>query len=42
MAETLSARLGLLELEDADGNKVRLGPLWADQPAVIIFLRHWG
>ena len=42
MAETLSARLANIELPDVDGKKVRLGSLWADKPAVVIFLRHWG
>ena len=42
MPDTLSARLANIELPDADGKKVRLGSLWADKPAVVIFLRHWG
>ena len=42
MAETLSSRLAALELPDAEGKKVRLGSLWAERPAVVIFLRHWG
>ncbi len=29
-------------LEDADGEPVRLGDLWHQQPAVLVFLRHYG
>lgn len=29
-------------LPDADGRPVRLGSLWETQPAVIVFLRHYG
>jgi hypothetical protein len=25
-----------------DGSEVRLGDLWTDQPAVLVFLRHYG
>ena len=42
VSDTISARLANVELPDVDGKKVRLGSLWAEQPAVIIFLRHWG
>jgi hypothetical protein len=27
---------------DVDGNPVRLGSLWADRPAVVIWVRHFG
>jgi hypothetical protein len=27
---------------DADGNEVRLGSLWEDKPAVLVWLRHYG
>jgi hypothetical protein len=30
------------EVVDPDGQTVRLGDLWADQPQVILFLRHFG
>jgi prostamide/prostaglandin F2alpha synthase len=35
---------GLAEivLDDVDGGQVRLGDLWADRPAVLVFLRHYG
>jgi hypothetical protein len=37
-AESLSP----LVLADADGRAVRLGSLWERQPAVVVFLRHYG
>jgi len=42
VALTLSQRLAGISLPDADGQKVRLGFLWADSPAVVVFLRHYG
>ncbi|MDJ0791886.1 MAG: hypothetical protein QNJ71_08320 [Acidimicrobiia bacterium] len=27
---------------DPDGEEQRLGDLWAEQPQVILFLRHFG
>lgn len=42
MARTLSEVLAPLVLPDADGEKVRLGSLWERQPAVLVFLRHYG
>jgi hypothetical protein len=27
---------------DADGSEVRLGSLWEDKPAVLVWLRHYG
>jgi hypothetical protein len=38
----LAARLAPLVLPDADGRLVRLGSLWADAPAVVVFLRQYG
>jgi peroxiredoxin len=35
-------RLADITLPDADGADVRLGDLWADEPVVLIFLRHYG
>ena len=26
----------------ADGEPLRLGTLWEDQPAILIFIRHFG
>ena len=31
-----------IELKDLDGGDVRLGSLWEDGPAVVVFLRHYG
>ena len=42
MSESLSARLAPISLPDADGRAYRLGSLWERQPAVIVFLRHYG
>jgi hypothetical protein len=42
MASTLSNRLADISLPDADGKQRRLGSLWAERPAVIVFLRHYG
>jgi prostamide/prostaglandin F2alpha synthase len=42
MPETLSARLAPIALPDCDGAEVRLGSLWAEGPAVVVFLRHYG
>ena len=29
-------------LPDQDGNDVRLGDLWSDGPAALVWLRHYG
>jgi hypothetical protein len=29
-------------LKDDEGRDVRLGDLWQDRPAALIFLRHYG
>ena len=42
MDGSLNARLDGIVLPDADGRPVRLGSLWAEQPAVLVFLRHYG
>jgi hypothetical protein len=39
--ETADA-LADIVLPDDEGNDVRLGDLWADGPAVLVFLRHYG
>jgi hypothetical protein len=39
---TLSATLAPIELPDPDGNPIRLGTLWEEAPAVVVFLRHYG
>jgi hypothetical protein len=42
MSESFSSTLSDIVLPDLDGHPVRLGSFWADGPAVVIFLRHWG
>ena len=42
MPELLSHRLADITLPDAVGNHVRLGSLWENNPAVLVFLRHYG
>jgi len=39
---TIAAALAPLVLPDADGTAVRLGALWEEMPAVLVFLRHYG
>jgi hypothetical protein len=29
-------------LQDSNGADVRLGSLWEERPAVLVFLRHYG
>ncbi len=31
-----------IRLLDVDDNRVRLGSLWEDGPAVLVWLRHYG
>jgi hypothetical protein len=31
-----------VSLPDSEGNRRRLGDFWADRPAVLAFLRHFG
>ena len=42
MAATLSGSLADIVLPDTDEHHVRLGSLWENGPAVIVFLRHYG
>jgi hypothetical protein len=34
--------LGAVELVDLDGHPHRLGDAWSENPAVVVFLRHYG
>jgi hypothetical protein len=34
--------LAPVQAVDLDGNPVRLGTLWEDRSAVLVFLRHFG
>ena len=38
----VDAALSDVEVKDADGNPVRRGSLWAERPAVVIWVRHFG
>ncbi|MFZ1919035.1 MAG: hypothetical protein WAU58_15785 [Terriglobales bacterium] len=42
MAESFSAKLANIVLPEAGGGDVRLGSLWETNPAVVVFLRHYG
>ncbi len=42
MNGTLNNRLSMITLADADGKELRFGSLWIRQPAVVVFLRHYG
>ncbi|HWY06268.1 MAG TPA: hypothetical protein VNY24_05375 [Candidatus Acidoferrales bacterium] len=42
MPETLSQQLADIVLPDAFGKTIRLGGLWENYPAVLVFLRHYG
>ncbi|HUQ49573.1 MAG TPA: hypothetical protein VM056_02575 [Terriglobales bacterium] len=39
---SLAANLAPITLPDSYGKPVNLGSLWADRPAIIVFLRHYG
>jgi hypothetical protein len=34
--------LGHVTLVDLEGNDVRLGDVWRERPAVLVWLRHYG
>ena len=38
----VDSALSDVEVKDTDGNPVRLGSLWVDRPAVVIWVRHFG
>ena len=42
MSESIGARLANVVLPEAGGGEVRLGSLWEQSLAVIVFLRHYG
>jgi len=35
-------QLAELVVKDIEGRDVRLGNLWREQPAVVVFVRHYG
>ncbi len=42
MSDTLSATLAGISLLETGGDNVRLGSLWDEGPAILVFLRHYG
>jgi len=42
MSMRVGTKLSQLELRDWAGQPVRLGTLWEKQPAVLLFIRHFG
>ena len=38
----LASRLADIVLQDDQGEDVRLGELWRDRAAVLVFVRHFG
>ncbi len=38
----IAHRLSGIELQDWQGQDVRLGSLWRDHPVVLVFIRHFG
>ena len=34
--------LAEMTVRDLDSNEIRLGDQWADRPAVLVWLRHYG
>ena len=38
----IDPQLASLEVKDPDGSSVRLGSLWEQQPAVLVWVRHFG
>lgn len=39
--ETIDRDLAEIRLREADGGEVRLGDLWRDETAVLVWLRHY-
>jgi hypothetical protein len=39
---TRADALADITLPDQDGHETRLGDLWRDRPAVLVWLRHYG
>jgi hypothetical protein len=38
----IDPQLAALEVKDPEGNPVRIGSLWEQQPAVLVWVRHFG
>jgi hypothetical protein len=35
-------QLGTIRVLDTNGKEVKLGDLWRERPAVLVFVRHFG
>ena len=42
MSKSLAAKIAGITLPDTDNREIRLGSLWEEGPAVVVFLRHYG
>jgi hypothetical protein len=38
----MAVELGDVVVKDSEARDVRLGELWRDGPAVLVFVRHYG
>ena len=38
----LARRLASIEVLDDRGTPVKIGSAWAEQPALLVFIRHFG
>lgn len=38
----IDPKFAALELRDSNDQPVRLGSLWAEGPALLVFVRHFG
>lgn len=36
------ARLGKVEVQELDGSWTELGSTWAERPAAVVWIRHYG
>lgn len=41
-AMRVTTRLSSIELENVEGESIRLGALWQDKTVVLVFIRHFG
>jgi hypothetical protein len=42
MMKNAAQRLAAIELVDTEDNPVILGSAWKNQPALVVFIRHFG
>ncbi len=42
LPEATLGGLAAIELDAADGGRVRLGDLWEEEHAIVVWLRHYG